>query len=1445
MSDESMEELPDGGPSEPPEDRARPYVAHFEWLPPLTHGDGIDAVTFSEGLSINSFGVVAGIAPGAQAFRWGWNDLELVTPRLEIIDLEVAYPQVRDLIISDAGTVVGSTWLTRVEARGDTHPAAVGFIWEDDARDLGLPTMSGEINGFVPTGLNESSTVVGVIRMIPEESGALTDWLPWIVPAGEPIQLVPLPTGLSETAARQATNIRINNSGDMVLQGRFDRDFGSEEWSFLITAEGTEVPLPIERGWSFLGLYDSFQALAVNFPQQQSAVYDFGSFRSLGDASYVGPSTPTPNAIGTPRLIADAMNDEGLVVGYMWIDPHDDASPLRPGMASLPLRTPFVWHDDALYNLKALVQSSTFADLLGDGYLATAVDVANDGWITGTGFPAPEGETGRSARTAFRMQLDFDIRWLDAVDGLFADGSNWTTSFSPTGSQSAMFDAVGAYVVTFDADAAHGSATVLAGDVSFALDGHEYRLQSLSVQSTDDLSVAARVLGTFETEDGVSAVRLPDGRLTVDDVFVGPRGILSHDGWLLVGDVFLDDFETAATRDGTDVDLHVIDRLQVAAGGRVGGAEFDYGAIVDGAGETGLVQIDGLGAIMHHVQIDVGGVHGGLVEVTGGGQLVSDAVLAVGADVEAGSRVRVAGFAVDDDGGIIHSAVEASTILLGLVGLPPGGPREGALLVEERGHVYADEIRLGFLGGMRGELEVRGEGSRLAGQTTTHSLLEVGVGGEGLMLIREGAQVFAATTIGGSASVSSDLQFGDGQVSVMGQGADVPAAFNTLLDSPLLVVGETGTGGLLISDGGRVETNRALIGEFDTGFGSVIVVGEGSILDLSFADAELSDVPGPIIFPELWVGREGGARLQVLDGGSVVVAPDNAGVMHVGSALVEIRNGGSITSGAANIGTGATVIGDDGSWHIPEGSTINLGGRLEIGSSPGRFLIDGDLTVLETGAIEIEFAGLAPGQFDVLEVTGDLYLGGTLELSFIDGYQPGADDVFDFLKVGGSVIGDFDQVVMSAPDAEPAFDLIWEDGGLRYVSITLLGLNDLGDLNLTAVQDSPPVSGSIWPGQGETSLRVSAVNGEAIEDEVEIAGALGLLRIGSDGAFRYDPNAAQRLPEGVVEGDVFVVTVTDQDDRSTDVTIDINVAGINDPASIAGDSTGLVVEGDPDRAQVAGVLSVTDPDAGEDRFAEVGTATLAGDFGTFAFGHETGAWSYALDNDASAVQALPEGAEVADTLTVSSLDGTASETITVTIRGAGVRETGTPEPDPVEPVPAHTLEGLVADRGGRALEGVEIIFSPDDGASYSAEADSSGSFGFELDTGMSGHLDATRPYDPVTDGRPSALDALDVLRLAVGLTPSFGPATPEAFIAADINADGRVTALDALEVLRAAVGLESEHGPRWVFVDADADLTHIDRDTVEYDTGVMVDALTQDAEVSMTGILLGSMQEFA
>ncbi|MCC5999883.1 MAG: VCBS domain-containing protein [Pararhodobacter sp.] len=396
-----------------------------------------------------------------------------------------------------------------------------------------------------------------------------------------------------------------------------------------------------------------------------------------------------------------------------------------------------------------------------------------------------------------------------------------------------------------------------------------------------------------------------------------------------------------------------------------------------------------------------------------------------------------------------------------------------------------------------------------------------------------------------------------------------------------------------------------------------------------------------------------------------------------------------------------------------------------------------------------------------------------------------------------------------------------------------------------ALQDGPVVTGNVLDNDLGSGVVVVAVNGGAATVGATVGapvgatldGALGTLTLQADGSFSYVADAAARLPDAVSETDVFTYTARDQAGREADATLTVTVTGVNDPASIAGDTLGTVVEEDAERQQASGLLTVTDPDAGEDRFAAPDPAALAGDFGSFTFNPETGAWTYTLANNDGSVRALHAGAEVTDSLTVTSLDGTASETITVTIHGTGERDA---------PELLARIDGIVRNRAGDALEGVSVTFTPDHSPAQTVVSTSAGNFGFGVDHGFSGYLHAARDYNPDTDGSFSARDALEVLRLAVGLAPSWGPASPMDYVAADINQDGQVTAADALDVLRAAVGLQSAHPPRWIFLDSEADPGGIDRTSSGIEQGMVIDpVMAGGAEVSMTGVLLGSMQDHA
>lgn len=68
----------------------------------------------------------------------------------------------------------------------------------------------------------------------------------------------------------------------------------------------------------------------------------------------------------------------------------------------------------------------------------------------------------------------------------------------------------------------------------------------------------------------------------------------------------------------------------------------------------------------------------------------------------------------------------------------------------------------------------------------------------------------------------------------------------------------------------------------------------------------------------------------------------------------------------------------------------------------------------EDSTLAIEIGGTAVvDDYDLLAVGGEATLGGTLDISFIDGFQPSAGDTFTFLNAD-SLVGDFDTVTISS-----------------------------------------------------------------------------------------------------------------------------------------------------------------------------------------------------------------------------------------------------------------------------------------------------------------------------------------------------------------------------------------------------------------------------------------------
>ena len=139
-----------------------------------------------------------------------------------------------------------------------------------------------------------------------------------------------------------------------------------------------------------------------------------------------------------------------------------------------------------------------------------------------------------------------------------------------------------------------------------------------------------------------------------------------------------------------------------------------------------------------------------------------------------------------------------------------------------------------------------------------------------------------------------------------------------------------------------------------------------------------------------------------------------------------------------------------------------------------------------------------------------------------------------------------------------------------------------------------------------------------------------------------------------------------------------------------------------------------------------------------------------------------------------------------------------PEPSPPALPPENGISGTVVSRAGNGVGGVSVSARDPGTGDVLAQTTTATDGRFHLDPGGAADLHLNYAFNGTATTRPvTALDALDALRMAVGLAPSFAPNgfNTADFVAADANRDGRVDALDALDILRVAVGLSPIPAP--------------------------------------------------
>jgi hypothetical protein len=199
--------------------------------------------------------------------------------------------------------------------------------------------------------------------------------------------------------------------------------------------------------------------------------------------------------------------------------------------------------------------------------------------------------------------------------------------------------------------------------------------------------------------------------------------------------------------------------------------------------------------------------------------------------------------------------------------------------------------------------------------------------------------------------------------------------------------------------------------------------------------------------------------------GGEATDPDNVrGQANISAKLVtgSIQAAGTLAfcHGASLSGTGT----------IQANTTQLCGGTVTPGFSVGHILFDGDL-VVEDGLLEIEVGGAAPGQFDMVDVTGAAHFqGGKIRFVFTDGFVPTANDAIEFLTAHGGI------------SFEPALTTLeFVDTGSGSTFVVVPSAQGLALQRQAAVTDTIPPAitvaanpAALWPPNGKlVSVTVS------------------------------------------------------------------------------------------------------------------------------------------------------------------------------------------------------------------------------------------------------------------------------------------------------------------------------------------------------------------------------------
>ncbi len=481
------------------------------------------------------------------------------------------------------------------------------------------------------------------------------------------------------------------------------------------------------------------------------------------------------------------------------------------------------------------------------------------------------------------------------------------------------------------------------------------------------------------------------------------------------------------------------------------GARFEVASdLTIGLAGKGFLRADD-GGVITSKNASIGGLGSVVTIEDAGSRWTNSGTLQIGSQGSGSLVIRSGGVALfggsTDIGhsGVGTLSVNGSGSLFDTASLSVGFSNTGNLTIENGGRVRSLDASIGVNSGVTGDITVDGNGSQwnnigdlTFGNSTVsqlninnNGLVAVGgttfVNGQSTVSLNGGRFEFGTTDIdsfnqfgGTSGSVAGDINLtGYNHISTL-----TPPSVDNIDVSEVRMTNS----GTIFGDGvSRIALVNTNAGELRTlsnqsaRFGGIGSTNAG----------EINNFGGLVEFENDFLNKaEGfiGGRGQFIVGGGLA----NIGVMAFTAGDTDILgdvsnvDGGQIISSGSAITTffddvvhnGAEIRTAEGSQTVflgefsGAGSFTGVGdvffeGDLRPGNSPDVVSFEGDVFFGGGALTHIEIAGLEMGDFDRLNIAGDLFVDGQLSVELIDGFTLRGGQEFLIADIGGSLLGRF------------------------------------------------------------------------------------------------------------------------------------------------------------------------------------------------------------------------------------------------------------------------------------------------------------------------------------------------------------------------------------------------------------------------------------------------------